>query len=179
MTNYAPASAARPELRLVHGALEAPVEWTWFCGHCAAPAQGDAPPAPTARVCRSCGFGLLIETRSDAMPERSDAFVIVDASMRVHGLSQQAEQLLGLREDVAVNRPLTELLVPADAESTSGSALSAAVADAVSSGIEPLHAFVRPANTFGVRVRARIVACGPPRAALIVLEGNRPRLRAV
>jgi hypothetical protein len=113
------------------------------------------------------------------MPERGDAFLIVDASMRVHGLSKQAEQLLGLREDVAVNRPLTELLVPAAAETGSGSALSAAVADAVASGTEPLRAFVRPANTFGVRIRARIVACGPPRAALIVLEGNRPRLHAV
>jgi hypothetical protein len=29
---------------------------------------------------------------------------------------------------------------------------------------------VRPKGTFGVRVRARITACGPPRAALIVFE---------
>jgi hypothetical protein len=45
--------------------------------------------------------------------------------------------------------------------------------------LEPLHAFVRPANTFGVRVRARITACGPPRAALIVLDRRAPQLRAV
>jgi hypothetical protein len=29
---------------------------------------------------------------------------------------------------------------------------------------------VRPANTFGIRLTARIATCGPPRAALVVLE---------
>ena len=42
------------------------------------------------------------------------------------------------------------------------------------------RAFVRPWNTFGVRMRARIATCGPPRAALIVLDSGRgPALRAV
>jgi hypothetical protein len=172
-------AAHRPELRLVHGAIEAPVEWAWFCGHCAAPSPTGEAPAPTARVCRSCGLGLLLETREDAVPEADDAFLVVDSSLRVHGLSRHAERLLGLREDLAVNRPLSELVVPADAETGSRSGLAAAVADAIGSGIEPQQAFVRPANTFGVRVRARIVACGPPRAALIVLDRARPRLRAV
>ena len=94
--------------------------------------------------------------------------------MRVHGLSRHAEQLLGVREDTVVNRPLTELLVPADAEAGRLTGLAAAVADAVGRGEEPLHAFVRPANTFGVRVRARITACGPPRAALVLLEKSLP-----
>jgi hypothetical protein len=30
-----------------------------------------------------------------------------------------------------------------------------------------------------VRIRARIAACGPPRAALIVLDAQRPALRSV
>jgi hypothetical protein len=174
-----PITAIRPDLRLVHGALEAPVEWTWFCGHCAAPSPGGDAPAPAARVCRSCGLGLLLETREDAAPDPDDAFLIVDASLRLHGLSRQAERLLGVREDLVVNRPVSEFVVPADAEAGSRSGLAAAVAEAVGNGIESQHAFVRPANTFGVRVRARIVACGPPRAALIVLESARPRLRVV
>jgi PAS domain-containing protein len=173
------ANAIRPDLRLVRGALEVPVQWSWFCGHCAAPAPGGEAPAPTARVCGSCGLGLLLETRQDAAPDPADAFLIVDGSMHVHGLSRNAERLLGLREDAVVNRPLSELLVPADAEAGRPSSLAAAVAEAVASGLEPLHAFVRPANTFGVRVRARITACGPPRAALIVLDSQPPRLRAV
>jgi hypothetical protein len=174
-----PITAIRPDLRLVHGAVEAPLEYSWFCGHCAAPAPGGQAPAPTARVCRSCGLGLLLETREDAAPDPADAFLIVDGSMRVHGLSRHAEQLLGVREDTVVNRPLTELLVPADAEAGHRTGLAAAVAEAVASGEDPLHAFVRPANTFGVRVRARITACGPPRAALVLLESGAPRLRAV
>ena len=35
---------------------------------------------------------------------------------------------------------------------------------------QPIQVFVRPLNTFGVRMRARIAACGPPRATLILLE---------
>ena len=39
---------------------------------------------------------------------------------------------------------------------------------------------VRPWNTFGVRMRARIAPCGPPRAALVILEDPTSRpLRAV
>jgi hypothetical protein len=116
---------------------------------------------------------LLLETREDAVPERREPFLIVDASMRVHGMSRPAEQLLGVREDLAVNRPLSELIVSADSEAGAPNGLAAAIADAVANDAEPMHAFVRPSNTFGVRVRARIVACGPPRAALIVLEGQR------
>jgi hypothetical protein len=168
--------AARPALRLVHGALEEPaVEWGWFCGHCAAAVPADEVPAPNARVCRSCGLGLMLETRVDWMPEPRDAFLVVDSSFRVQGLSEQAEKLLRVREDLAVNQPLSELFVSADAEAGERGALSASIADAVADGGEPLHATVRPSNTFGVRIRARIVACGPPRAALIVLEGPGPR----
>ena len=40
---------SRPALKLVHGAQqEAPVEWVWFCGHCAARSADGAVPAPVA-----------------------------------------------------------------------------------------------------------------------------------
>jgi hypothetical protein len=43
-----------------------------------------------------------------------------------------------------------------------------------------VSAFVRPWNTFGVRLRARVASCGPPRAALVVLENQQARpLRVV
>jgi hypothetical protein len=35
---------------------------------------------------------------------------------------------------------------------------------------EPRRVMVRPANVFGVRMPLRVGACGPPRAALLVLE---------
>lgn len=164
---------------MVHGPQDEKFEWSWFCGHCAAPSPGGDPPAPAARVCRQCGLGLLLETREDVMPTERDAFLVVDSSMLVQAMSHEAEVLLKVREDLAVNRPLAELLVPADSEgATTG--FAAAIAEAASNQDGPAYAFVRPWNTYGVRVRARIATCGPPRAALIVLEGaHSPKLHVV
>ncbi len=171
---------ARPELRLVHDASpSAPLEWQWFCGHCAAPSASNAPPLPTARVCPSCGMGLLLETPAVVAPARSDAFLVVDSRLLVQAVSEQAESLLSLSEGEAVNRPAVALLAPADAEAGQTSRFVAAVGEAVGGSDEPASVFVRPWNTFGVRMRARVAACGPPRAALVVLETAPRDLRAV
>jgi PAS domain-containing protein len=114
------------------------------------------------------------------MPSRQDAFVVVDGQMLVQGVSRRAERLLSITEDMAVNRPLSELLVSADAEAGGRGALSGAIVEAVGGSDDSARAVVRPLNTFGVRMRARIAPCGPPRAALIVLEDSPgPTLRAV
>jgi hypothetical protein len=171
---------SRPNLRLVEGVGSAHVEWSWFCGHCAAPAPGHTPPAPTARVCGSCGLGLLLETRSDSLPGDRDAFLVIDHALLVQAMSRRAQVLLSVCEEEAVNRPVAELLVPADAEAQGPAGFAAAIAHASQGMDEPASAFVRPWNTFGVRIRARIAPCGPPRAALVILQGPRDRrLRAV
>ena len=167
-------------MRLVQGARVQTVEWSWFCGHCAAPAPGDAPPPPTARVCRACGLGLLLETRSDVLPSDRDAFLVIDSALAVQAMSRRAQSLLALTEEEAVNRPVIELLVPADAEAQGPSGFARAIVEAARGDDEPTAAFVRPWNTFGVRMRARVAPCGPPRAALIVLQDpHERRLRAV
>lgn len=171
----------RPALKLVQGAQqEAPIEHVWFCGHCSAPAPGGAAPAPVARVCHSCGLGLMLEARSEIVPDSETAFIVVDSSLLVQGVSRHAEQLLSLEEETAINHPVCELLVAPDAEAGGPGSFAGAIADAVA-GVEDLVTkFVRPWNTFGVRMRARIGSCGPPRAALIVLDGSPSRtLRAV
>jgi len=116
------------------------------------------------------------------VPAGRDAFLVVDSSLLVQGMSEQAQVFLGMAEELAVNQPVAELLVPADAQSQSATGFAAAIAQAAD-GQDPdtARSFVRPWNTFGVRMRARIATCGPPRAALIVLEnGPAPRpLRAV
>jgi hypothetical protein len=170
----------RPALRLVEGGLDTVVPWRWFCGHCAAPSPTGAAPPPTARVCTSCGLGLLLETREDAVPDSRDAFLVVDSSLLVQAMSREAQTLLAMSEEMAVDKPVAELLVPADAEA-GRTGFAAAVAQAAD-GQDPDtgRAVVRPWNTFGVRMRARIATCGPPRAALIVLDSGRgPTLRAV
>lgn len=169
----------RPVLRLVEGRASQPEAWSWFCGHCAAPAPGDVAPAPSARVCRECGLGLLLEARADVVPSDREAFLVIDGSLLVQAMSRRAQSLLAVSEEEAVNRPISELLVSADAEAQ-GNRLAAAIADAAEGAGEPVSVFVRPWNTFGVRMRVRIAPCGPPRAALLVLQapGQRP-LRVV
>jgi hypothetical protein len=173
----------RPLLRVLDGGLDEAVTFSWFCGHCAAPSPGGAPPLPTARVCSSCGLGLLLETREDALPEPDDAFLVVDSSLLIQAMSREAQALLGVEEETAVNTPIAELLVPADAETQGRTGFAAAIAEAAHGNpLDSTQSFVRPWNTFGVRMRARIATCGPPRAALVVLESRprpRPRLRAV
>lgn len=169
----------RSALTLVSGGRETPETFRWFCGHCAAPSPGGTAPPPTARVCTRCGLGLLLETREDAVPDARDAFLVVDSRLLVQAMSREAQTLLGLAEEDAVDRPVSELLVPADAEGERGG-LAAAIAEAACGDESDGRAFVRPWNTFGVRMRARIATCGPPRAALIVLDtGRGPALRAI
>ncbi len=165
-------SSERPALRLVTSA-EPAFEWRWFCGHCGAPSPSQDAPPPHARVCGSCSLGLLLETREDALPAPDESFLVVDASLLVQAMSVSAERLLGVTEDEAVNKPVSQLLVPADAEAQGTSAFAGGVAKAMGSD-EPTHTFVRPWNTFGVRMRTRIAACGPPRAALVVLDAAPP-----
>lgn len=170
----------RPVLRLVEAPGAEPVEFTWFCGRCAAPAHRAQPPSPTARVCRSCGLGVMLETRKDIAPSHRDAFLVIDNSLLVQAMSSRAETLLGVTEDDAVNRPVIQLLVPADAEAGRPSGFAAALLEAAAGADQPVSAFVRPWNTFGVRLRARIASCGPPRAALVVLQDPQARrLRVV
>lgn len=164
-------------LRLVHSAIECDAAPKWFCGNCAAEASS-APP-PNARVCSSCGLGLMLETRSDGAPAESDAFLIVDATLAVQAVSERAEQLLGVTEQGIVDRHIQELLIPASAENRDPAGFSRAIIESATRSDEFTFAYVRPWNTYGVRMRARISACGPPRAALIVLESGYPPLEAV
>lgn len=130
-------------------------------------------------MCRECGLGLLLEARADVVPSDREAFLVIDGSLLVQAMSRRAQSLLAVSEEEAVNRPISELLVSADAEAQ-GNRLAAAIADAAEGAGEPVSVFVRPWNTFGVRMRVRIAPCGPPRAALLVLQapGQRP-LRVV
>ncbi len=160
--------AQRPVLRLVEDHPNETLAHAWFCGHCAARSPGDEAPPPAARVCGSCGLGLFLEARVDVVPRSGDAFVVVDPSLQIQAVSVGAERLLAVSEEMAIDQPVAQVLVPADADSR-GASFAAVVGDVMASE-RPLQAFVRPGNTFGVRMRARIAVCGPPRAALILLE---------
>jgi hypothetical protein len=121
-------------------------------------------------VCEACGFGLFNRAPVEAVPGPDAAFVIVDASLSVQAMSRTAERVLGANEGQAVNRHVTELLLPADPEAKGRWGLAPAITRAASGDDAPADVFVRPGATFGVRLRALIAPCGPPRAALVVLS---------
>jgi hypothetical protein len=152
-------------LRLVPAVAE-PKPQTTFCGHCGAEPDGDA----FGRVCESCGLGVLLSANADVAPGPSAPFMIVDGSLCVCAVSRVAEELLGTEETDAVNRHLSEFLVPADAEAAGGDNLMDLVINAASDASEARVAVVRPPDEFGIRFRVQVGACGPPRAALLVLS---------
>jgi PAS domain-containing protein len=166
------ARSGRPALRLVSAPIEqeaAPAPTVSFCSHCGTrPTTPDE--TPSSRVCGSCGLGLILESAVDVAPKAGDAFLVLDRSLSVCAVSQAAERLLATSEPDAVNRHLSSLLIPAEAEEKGAEGLSQAVAWAARGGGTTRTAVVRPANTFGIRLTARIGACGPPQAALLVLE---------
>ena len=141
-----------------------------FCSHCAKPPAGGVAPEVGSRVCASCGLGLLLEAPEALAPKPRDAFLVVDRSLAVQGLSKRAEKLLGLREIDALDQRVTDLLVPADAEAAGPHHLSALLVEAASGADEVTEAVVRPADEFGVRFAARIGPCGPTPGALVVLD---------
>jgi hypothetical protein len=121
-------------------------------------------------VCENCFLGLLLQARADVAPPINGAFIVLDRSLSVCAVSRATEQLFATAEIDAVNRHVTELVVPADAESPSGQDLAAAVTWAAR-GDDTAHSVtVRPRNTFGVRMSARIAPCGPQPAALLVFD---------
>ena len=137
-----------------------------FCSHCGTAPKVELDIAP--RVCGDCGMGLLLRTPAAVAPAAGEPFVVVEATLTVGAVSRGAEQFLAVDEADAINRPLDELLVAAEAED-SGPTLATAIMWAARGDAAAREVFVRPANTFGVRCRARIGPCGPPSAAVLVL----------
>ena len=141
-----------------------------FCSHCAKPPPGGVAPEVGSRVCTSCGLGLLLEAPEALAPKLRDAFVTIDKSLAVQGLSKRAEKLLGMREIEALDKRATDLLIPADAEAAGPHHLGALLVEAASGSEEISEMVVRPADEFGVRFAARIGPCGPTPGALVVLD---------
>ena len=154
-----------PHLRLVP-AVAAPKPQKRFCGHCGAEPQPDV----VGRVCEDCGLGVLLSANADAAPGPNDPFMIVDGSLCVCAVSRVAEELLGCDETEAVNRHLSDFLVPADAEAAGPENLMDLVINAAGDTSDTHVAVVRPPAEFGIRFRVQVGACGPPRAALLVLS---------
>lgn len=140
-----------------------------FCGHCALPPEPVAH-AARSRVCGHCGLGLVLQASADLAPRHDEPFLVVDTTLSVCAVSAVAETLLGIDETQAVNKHVADFLVPADANAPGAQNLLALLVDVAGGSGEPRATMVRPRHEFGVRFKARIGACGPPHAALLVLS---------
>lgn len=161
--------AGRAALAVVPDTAPATTPSVWFCSHCGSH-EDTEDDAPSSRVCGDCGLGVLLETRADIAPRQDSAFLVLDHNLSVCAVSAAAERLLAMKETEAVHRHLTELLVPADAESSGPSNLASAVVWAANGDDASHTVTVRPATTFGIRLSARIAHCSPPSGALLVFE---------
>jgi hypothetical protein len=125
-----------------------------------------------ARVCRSCGLGILIEAPVPVAPAPHDAFLVVEHELQVQAVSCRAEQLLSVHERSVVGAELTDLLLPIDCDAQGSGLLTDAAFSAA--GAEPMpvpaHLVLRATSNPALTLRARIGRCGPSPAALIVLE---------
>ncbi len=139
-----------------------------FCGYC-----GHQPaPDETSRICGACDLGMVLVAAAAVVPRAGQPSLIVDHALRICAVSSAAERLLHVDEADAVGSPLGQVLLPAQAEGAGLESLVATVLAAADPDAGPQRAVVRPAGEWGVRYAIRVGACGPPRAALLVLDDD-------
>ncbi len=151
--------------RLVNLTAQRARAWAWFCGYCGTRPETEARPSPFTRVCESCGFGLLLESPANAVPSQGESYFVIDRELLVRAVSKGAERELKLKEPDTVGQPIDEVL-PLTAHR---GRLELAIRHAAAGDDRIRHAMVRIGSGFERR-RARIAVCGPPAAALVVLE---------
>lgn len=112
----------------------------------------------------------MLDAERGVAPPEHGAFIVLDGSLTICAVSRAAEAMLAIRETDAVNHSLTELLVPAEAETRGPLNLAVAISWAARGDEGYRSVTVRPADLFGVRLTARIGTCGPKTAAMVVFD---------
>jgi hypothetical protein len=121
-----------------------------FCTHCGV-VTDDAP----QRVCESCGLGVVLYCARESAPRPGAAFLIVTTDLRITAASRPAG-------DDLIGQPLLDVV-------RGDGAFPRQVARAAMGSNKVASAWVRTGD-HGRPLRARIVACGDPPAALVVLS---------
>ena len=159
---------------MIAGAPASPaprVERTRFCTRCGTTtAEPDAPGAPFGfdRVCGRCGMGVMLSAPLKALPGSGAAVVVVTREGRISAVSEAAEHLVG-EEPGLLGMPIGSTLSSEEGDEL----LARQLARAAGGGREVAEAVLTPVPQAGSRpgrLTARITKCGPPRAALLVLE---------
>jgi hypothetical protein len=127
-----------------------------FCTHCGAVTE-DSP----QRVCPSCHWGVILTCAREAAPRPGAPFLVVTSDLRVSAASATTEPLFGDPDQVVGTSVLN--LVRGDV------ALPRQIARAAMGSRQQATTWVRT-EEHGRPRKTRIVACGDPPAALIVLS---------
>lgn len=120
------------------------------------------------RVCTKCGMGVMLTTPRKALAGAGAAFVVVTREGRISAVSETAEPLVG-EEPGLLGMPVGSALASEEGDDR----LARQVARAAGAGREVTQATLTPILQAGdnpTRLSTRIASCGPPRAALLVLE---------
>ena len=110
----------------------------------------------------------MLTTPRKALPGPGAAVVVVTREGRISAVSEPAEGLIG-EEAGLLGMPIGSTLASAESDEL----LARQVARAAGGGREVAEATLTPvprAGSRAARLSARIANCGPPRAALLVLE---------
>lgn len=148
--------------------------WVAFCARCGLPPAGAGGgagagaglPHTFSRVCGRCGMGLVLRAPDDVAPTKGEPFLVADRRLAVCALSAGAEDVIGITEPFAIGRLVTELL----ADTAGPEPVVALVRRAVLDGGPPRRTLAVCAAGGSDEVTVRVGPCGPPRAALVVLE---------
>lgn len=119
------------------------------------------------RVCERCGMGVMLLAPRKAITSAAAAFLIVKDG-RISAVSEAAERLLG-DEAALVGTPLTSSLTSPEGDETFVRTVSRAAGGGREVSEVRILAAAPAARRLGP-LSARIASCGPPRAALLVLE---------
>ena len=141
-----------------------------FCSHCGAHPAGRR----ASRVCPLCEMGLLLRAHHELAPRRNDAFIVCDERLRVCAVSRGAEELLGISEPDVIHTPIGELVEGVTRDEHGDPALTGLLLEAATEALQVERTIVAPKGRREATCPARVGACGPPAAALLVLDAPLP-----
>jgi hypothetical protein len=141
-----------------------PADRVRFCSRCGTLSEFD----DNGRVCGTCGMGMLLTAPAGAIEGPDDPFLVVSDELKVVAVSSAAEKLFGA-EATLLSSSLLSTLSGSDGDDALARAVRRAALGAREVVTVPVKGASAQARRAG-RLEARIAPCGPPRAALVVIE---------
>jgi hypothetical protein len=131
-----------------------PTQTVHFCTHCGALSS-----EASARVCETCGLGVVLSCGPGVLVRAGAAFLIVKSDLRISAASAAVEPLLG-NPDELVGEPVLDVV-------SGDPSLPRWIARAALGSRRVTSVALRRGTR---RVNGRVATCGDPPAALLVLE---------